>query len=193
MRSIYGANSSKNAFSRCGEQTWARNTFVSGKTIWPLGNCLWSMAPLKGRHEPGVEAHSLHFSIPQETSSLRYLSRMTEEDGWDACHEYGGPGRTFNDLPSSSFLEEFSLCKYCILSISFANGDFNHGCGCQGVITIRCTDAISSEDSRLKCVKVGHVVITHVTAKPRELPAGNNAATLAASHPRTLRKIFQRF
>jgi hypothetical protein len=56
---------------------------VSGKTKWPLGNCLWLMAPLKGRHEPEVEEHSLHFSIPQETSSLRYLSRMTDENSLD--------------------------------------------------------------------------------------------------------------
>lgn len=127
---------------------------MSGKMKWPLGNCLWSVAPLKGRHEPGIEAHSLHFSIPQETSSLRYLSRMTEKIGWDARHEQGEPWRTFNDLPSSSFLEEFSLCKRCILSISFSNGDFYHGCGCQCVITIRCTDAISSEDSRLKSARL---------------------------------------
>jgi len=106
MRSIYGANSSKDAFSQYGEQTWARNTFVSGKTKWPLGNCLWSMAPLKGRHEPGVEAHSLHFSIPQETSSLRYLSRMTDENSLDTRvtneEDRGAPLTTF---PLAVFLK----------------------------------------------------------------------------------------
>ena len=54
----------------------------------------------------------------------------------------GGCRRTFDDFPSGSFLEEFSLCKYCILSLSFAYGDFDHGRESQRVIVIRCSDSI---------------------------------------------------
>jgi len=39
--------------------------------------------------------------------------------------------RTFDDLPSSRFLEELSLCKHSVLSLSFAYGDFDHGRGSQ--------------------------------------------------------------
>jgi hypothetical protein len=77
--------------------------------------------------------------------------------------------RTFDDLPSGGFLEEFALCKYCIFSISFANGDFYHGYGRRCVITIRCTYAVSSQVSRLRSAEslraAGHVVTTHVTTK----------------------------
>lgn len=80
--------------------------------------------------------HSLHLSIPQETSSLRYLSRMTRQTLNDYLQRKRVT-RTFDDLPPSSFLEKLSLCKHSILSLSFANDDFDHGRGSQSLIVIR--------------------------------------------------------
>jgi hypothetical protein len=45
--------------------------------------------------------------------------------------------RTFDDLSSSRFLEKLSLCKHSILSLSFANDDFDHGRESQSLIVIR--------------------------------------------------------
>jgi len=69
------------------------------------------MAPLKGRHEPGVEAHSLHFSIPQETSSLRYLSRMTEENGWTRVTNKEDRDAPLTTFPLAVFLKNFRCVK----------------------------------------------------------------------------------
>ena len=97
---------------------------------------MWLTAPLKGRREPGEEMHSLHFSIPQETSSLRYLSRMTEE-ALSVCYNRRVITRTFDNFPSSSFLEKLSLCEHSFLTLPFANDDFYHGRGSQSEIVIR--------------------------------------------------------
>ena len=54
---------------------------------------------------------------------------MTKASLLNDCLQLKRVTRTFDDLSSSRFLEKFSLCKHSILSLSFANGDFDHGRG----------------------------------------------------------------
>ena len=72
--------------------------------------------------------HSLHFSIPQETSSRRYLSRMTRKS-LEHLLQMKGITRTFDDFPSGSFLEKLPLCEHGVFALSFADDDFDHGRG----------------------------------------------------------------
>jgi hypothetical protein len=145
------------------------------------------MAPLKGRREPGEEVHSLHFSIPQETSSLRYLSRMTRES-LERLLKPKGITRTFYDFPSGSFLEKLSLCEHSIFSLSFADDDFDHGRGSQSEIVIRSYTISSSLRSDATVVPRFDTWPPTTTTKSPELPAGNNVFTLASSSVlRTLR------
>jgi hypothetical protein len=154
---------------------------------------LWSTAPPKGRREPGEVVHSLHFSIPQETSSLRYLSRITREC-FERLLRTKGMTRTFYDFPSGSFLVKLSLCEHGILSLSFADDDLDHGRGSQSVIVIR--SYTISPFLRSDTTVLQKFTWPPTTTKTPELPAGNNVFALASSSIlRTLRHstLFEQF
>lgn len=85
-----------------------------------------------------------------------------------ACYKRRGITRTFYNFPSSSFLEELSLCEHSFLTLSFANDDFHHGRGSQCEIVIRSYTAPSVSRLRL----VPHVAVKRHDDKNARVASG---------------------